>query len=235
MTIFHVLSLFPDFIKSGSGFSILKRAQNNNLIEIINWDLREFGVGKHKNVDDTPYGGGEGMILRYDVVSNAIEKIKKVHKNLYIILLTPQGKLFDQQLCSKLLKLNQDILLICGHYEGFDERIRSFVNLELSIGNYVLSGGELPALVIIDAISRLIPGVLGNKLSTSIETHSFVDPDSRKYLIEYPQYTKPETYNEISVPEILLSGDHNKIAKWRLEQARDKTAKLKLDNKPENV
>lgn len=218
---FHILTLFPEIFGSLS-YSILKRAEDKVLIKIKPYNLRKWGVGKRKQVDDKVYGGGAGMVLKVDVIDKALKSIKSKAKKAKTILLTPQGKVFNQKIAQKFSK-EKDIILICGHYEGFDERIREYlVDEEISIGDYVLTGGELPAMVLVDAVSRLVPGVLGKE--ESIKEESF-----QKGLLEYPQYTLPREYKGWQVPEILLSGNHKKIEEWRTEQALKKTKKRRPD------
>lgn len=195
--------------------SILKRAQDKNLLEINLINLRDFALNKHKTVDDTPYGGGKGMVLKVDVMDRAIKSIlRNTTGKTRIVLLTPQGKRFHQDKVIEMAHSYENIILICGHYEGFDERIRKYlVDEEISIGDFVLTGGELPAMILVDAISRMIPEVISSG-STDEETFMQKDEDSNN-LTEYPQYTKPEVYNDWSVPEILKSGNHTEIKKWR--------------------
>lgn len=228
-----ILTLFPKMFKGFLDESLISRAQKNKIIKIKFWDLRKFATNKHQTVDDKPYGGGPGMVMRIDVVDRALKRLKRKEKKSKIILLTPQGEKFTQK---KALSLSQNssLILICGHYEGFDERIRKLVDLELSIGDYILTGGEIPAQVITDAVVRLIPGVIGKK--ESLKEESFTRPETNPLnpiipytLLEYPQYTKPENFNGQKVPKILLSGNHQKIIKWRQKQALKKTAKNRPD------
>ena len=205
---FEILTIFPKIFDSYFSESIIKRAQNKKKVKINAHDIRNFATDKHRMVDDRPYGGGPGMVLKVEPIYKCIKSIKKKKKSR-IILLTPKGKTFNQRKAQQLTKYNQ-LILICGHYEGFDERIRQFVDEEISIGNYVLTGGEIPAMVIVDTISRLIPDVLGDKNSPKDETFS----KSEKY-IEYPHYTRPENFKGQKVPKILLSGNHKKITAWR--------------------
>ncbi len=215
-----VLSLFPEMFPAVLNNSIIKRAIENELVsfEIINF--RDFSTNKHKAVDDTPYGGGAGMVLAVEPIYNALTSIKRYEK-AFKILLTPQGKQFHQDCVKNLVDMDH-IILICGHYEGFDERVREYVDMELSIGDYVLTGGEIAALVVIDATVRLIPGVLGSQ--ESYENDSFYD----NYL-DYPQYTKPRIFNGFKVPDVLLSGNHQEIAKWRDEMRKKRTAERRPD------
>lgn len=218
---FNVLSLFPEMIENASNFSILKRAVEKEQIKIKAINPRDFTLDKHKKVDDTPYGGGAGMVLMAQPYIDALKSIEKV-ENSQTIILTPQGEPFSQKIALELSNCEQ-INLICGHYEGFDERIRILSKArEISIGDFVLTGGELPALCIIDSVSRLVDGVLGKNESS--EYDSFSDG-----LLEYPQYTKPRVYEGLEVPEVLLSGNHKEIEKWRREKQIEKTRKMRPD------
>lgn len=217
---FHILTLFPEIFGQFS-HSILKRAEDKGLIKIKSYNLRKWGLGKRKQVDDKSFGGGAGMVLKVEVVDKALKFIKSKVKRAKIILLTPQGKVFNQKFAKNFSK-EKNIILICGHYEGFDERIRKLADYEISVGDYVLSGGEFPAMILTDAISRLIPGVLGKE--ESLKEESF-----ENRLLEYPQYTVPREYNGQKVPEVLLSGDHKKIAEWRKEESLKKTKKIRPD------
>jgi len=211
--IINILTLFPSFFESPLSQSIIFKAIEKGKVKFKIYNLRDFGIGKRKNVDAKPYGGGPGMVLRVDVLDKAIQKIKKEDKKTKIILLTPKGKIFNQQIAQKLSK-EKSITLICGHYEGFDERIRDFVDEEISVGNFILSGGESAAIVIIDAIVRLLPQVLGNPSSLQEESFSRIGRNGGMAL-EYPQYTRPRKYKGKEVPSVLLSGDHKKIEEWR--------------------
>lgn len=210
-----IVTLFPEIFKSPFSTSIILRAREKGLLDIDYVNIFDFGLGKRKQTDDTPYGGGPGMILRVDVVARAIDRAKKNNPGAKIILLTPKGKRFTQTIAKNLVKSDK-LILVCGHYEGFDERIRKLVDEELSLGDFVLSGGEAAAIAIIDALNRLIPGVLGKKESTVVETHS------QEGYMEYPQYTRPKTWQGLAVPEILLSGNHQKIADYREKTSRKK-------------
>jgi len=218
---FNIITLFPETIQSLTDYSIIGRAAKNKIIEIKTYNLRDFGIGKYKQVDDTPYGGGAGMVLKVDVLGRAIEKAKSENPDTYVILLTPKGEKYDQKQAKKLSK-KKNITLVCGRYEGFDERVRELVNAEISIGDYVLSGGEIAACAVIDSVSRLISGVLGKE--ESIEEESF-----ENNLLEYPHYTNPREYKGMKVPEVLLSGNHGEIKKWRKEQAKKVTKKRRPD------
>ncbi len=237
---FTILTLFPDMVRTVLGTSMLARAAAAGVVQFDVQDLRQWGQGVHKSVDDTPYGGGAGMVLRIDVVDQAIADINAKRKTqnaklATIILLTPQGKRFDQQRAEELAHANQDLILIVGHYEGFDERIRSLVDEEVSIGDFVLTGGELPALAVVDAVTRLLPGALGSDESVTEESFSRL-PTTDYRLLEYPHYTRPEVYQplsrkvgELAVPDVLRSGDHAKIAAWRQEQALTRTKERRPD------
>lgn len=217
-----ILTLFPDYFDQTLRSSILGRAQTSGTIEFFIHNLRDWAFDNHGTVDDTPYGGGPGMVLKVDVMKQAIDDISdKTKQKPYIILLTPQGKRLDQPICRELAR-NQRILLICGHYEGFDERIRDYVDAQISIGDYVLTGGEPAALVVIDSVVRLLPGVTGHADSTTEESHSLSD-ETGKPLLEYPHYTRPEEFDGKRVPDVLLSGHHAEIKKWRLDQAKKRT------------
>lgn len=235
-----ILTLFPEMFKGPFDESIVKRAQEKKLVEIKIYNLRKWAVDKHGTVDDRPYGGGTGMILMVEPIVKAIEEVKKscpisrVSCREKAILLTPQGKVFNQQMAKKLSKLDH-LILICGHYEGYDERVREFVDEEISIGDYILTGGEIPAMVLVDTIVRLIPGVLEKPEATKCESFSNPQILNTKYqipdtiLLEYPQYTRPENFHSLKVPEILLSGNHQKIAAWREKEALKRTRSRRPD------
>ena len=214
----NILTLFPNMFNSFLDESIIKRAIDNKKVEINIKNLRDYTSDKHKHVDDTPYGGGHGMVLKCEPVFNAINELKK--DNTKVIMLSPQGIPFTQRLAKSLAK-EEDLLFICGHYEGFDERISSICDMELSIGDYVLTGGELPSMVITDSITRLLPGVIEEE---SHEKESFEDN-----LLDYPTYTKPREFNGMKVPDVLLSGDHKKIDEWRKAEAIRATKEKRPD------
>ena len=218
---FNVLTLFPEMVESCCGCSILKRAIENNVIEVKTINPRDFSLDKHKKVDDTPYGGGAGMVLMAQPYVDAYESIEKI-ENSITVMLTPQGEVFNDQICNDLAKYDQ-IVLICGHYEGFDERIRTIISpREISIGDFVLTGGELPALCLIDSISRKIEGTLGKIESADEDSFS-------NGLLEYPHYTKPREYKGLEVPEVLLNGNHKEIEKFRHEQSLERTKLRRKD------
>ncbi|MFH0775709.1 MAG: tRNA (guanosine(37)-N1)-methyltransferase TrmD [bacterium] len=213
-----VITLFPEAIKNPLDFSIISRAKKQGLLEINLHNLYDFAENKHKKVDDYPYGGGPGMVIRPEPLHLAIKSLSPG----YIIYLTPQGSLLTQDLAKGLAE-KEHLIFICGHYEGIDERvIERFVDLELSVGDFVATGGDIPCLLVIDVVARLIPGVLGNP--ESIEIESFSDG-----YLEGPQYTRPSEFEGIKVPEILLSGNHKKIKEWRKEKALEKTRKNRPD------
>ena len=206
----QVFTLYPEIFPGPLAKGIYGKAQNNKLWDLSVINIRDAATDKHKTVDDTPYGGGTGMLLKADVLANSLDQ--NVKKGERIFYLSPKGKIFDQKLAQDLSK-EKSISLICGHFEGVDERVLTTRNIEeISIGDYVLSGGETAALVVLDSVLRLLPGVLGNDKSS-------VDETFQNGLLEYPQYTKPQIWEEKSVPEVLLSGDHSKIKDWRLSQS----------------
>lgn len=212
---FTIITLFREALEPYLKTSMMWKATEKGLAEFDFVNLREFGLGPHKSVDDTPYGGGDGMLLRCEPVFNAIESVKAKDPGAKVILPTPVGKIWDQKMAQNFAETaeNAHYIILCPHYEGYDERILSIVDYKISLGKYVLTGGELPALIIIDSVVRLIPGVLGGETSAQIE--SFSDGDN----LEYPQYTKPYNFRGMTVPDILLSGNHGEIAKWRAEHS----------------
>jgi len=212
-----VISLFPQVIESYMSESMMWKAQRDGHLELDLVNLRDFGEGLRKTVDDTPYGGGDGMVLKAEPVVKAIESVKM--EGSKVILLCPQGKRFIQSKAQELSE-EEHLIFVCGRYEGFDERIRSYVDIQISVGDFVLTGGEIPTMLIIDAAVRLIPGVLGGENSTAEE--SFSDGVS----LEYPHYTRPPEFRGQKVPDVLLSGDHQKVAAWRNEQSEKRTASM---------
>jgi tRNA (guanine37-N1)-methyltransferase len=219
---FHVITLFPEMFESPFRGGMIGRAIEQGLITIHLHALRSYGLGNYKQVDDAPYGGGSGMVMRPEPIAASIDAVMGEHPQLWKVLMTPQGEVFDQALAREFSARPGGILLIAGRYEGIDERVRSMVDQEISIGDYVLSGGELAAMVVIEATGRLLAGVLGNPASLTEE--SFAEPT-----LEYPQYTRPEEFRGMRVPEILLSGDHGKIRAWREAEARRRTARRRPD------
>ncbi len=221
---FHLLTIFPGIFDSYLNESILRRASDKKLVKFKIHNLRDWTSDKHKSVDDTPYGGGAGMLMKIEPLYKALTAIKKLNKKIKpskrkIILLSAAGKTWNQALAKKYSKL-EEIIFVCGRYEGVDARLSHFIDEEISIGDYVLTGGELPALTIIDSITRLLPGVLGNKESIVEESHS------EEGVTEYPQYTRPEVFKvgtkKYAVPKILLEGDHKKIKAWQMNNRRNK-------------
>jgi tRNA (guanine37-N1)-methyltransferase len=214
-----ILTLFPNMFEGVFTESILKRAQESGKVTIELHDFREYTEDPHLKVDDTPFGGGAGMVLMCQPIVDCLEHIKTDDSK--VILLTPSGIPYKQKMAYDLSK-EKHLIIICGHYEGFDERILNFVDMEVSIGDYVLTGGEIPAMVLVDSITRLIPGVIRE------ESH-IEDSFNDKYLLDYPTYTKPRVYRGMEVPEVLISGDHAKVDKWRYEQALKKTEERRPD------
>jgi tRNA (guanine37-N1)-methyltransferase len=221
MLSFTVITIFPRMLDSALRHGVLKKAQGKGLIKVEMVNLRDYTTDRHLTTDDYPYGGGQGMVMKPEPLVAAIEDIRRKAQRTRVVLLAPQGSVFSQQ---DALRLSQEeqIVLICGRYEGIDERVKAFVDEEISIGDYTLSGGEPAAIVVIDAIARLVPGVLGNENSATDE--SFTDG-----LLEYPQYTRPETFRGMNVPEVLLSGDHERIKQWRRERSLEVTRKRRPD------
>lgn len=211
-----IITLFPEMFNGPLDVSMLKKAQDIGALKLEFIDLRQFGVGPRQQVDDMPYGGGDGMVLKPEPVVAAIEAAKESERTPVVILLTPQGDTYTQATTQELSEYDH-LILVCGRYEGFDERIRQFVDMQISIGDYILTGGEIPAMVVADSVTRLLPGVLGGEYSAADE--SFSDGET----LEYPQYTRPEEFRGMKVPDILLSGHHEEIAKWRREQSEQRT------------
>lgn len=204
-----VISLFPEIFAGFFQTSMIWKAQKDNLVKLEAVNLRDFGLGNRQTVDDTPYGGGDGMLLKPEPLFAAVESLKSKVPNSKVLLMTPRGQDYIQAQARQLAEAEEDLIIICGRYEGYDERITSLVDQQISIGPYVLTGGEIPAMVVIDSVVRLIPGVLGGE--TSALNESFSEAGER----EYPQYTRPEDFRGMRVPDVLLSGNHAEIAKWR--------------------
>jgi tRNA (guanine37-N1)-methyltransferase len=217
----HVITLFPEMFGSPLGASIPERAQRKGLLRIFSWNLRDFAAGRHRVTDDTPYGGGQGMVMKPEPIVAAIEAVCDSMRAPWRVLLGPEGRRFDQHAAARLARC-EDLVLVCGRYEGVDERAKAFVDEEISIGDYVLTGGEIPALVIIDTVARLLPGVLGNADSPADESFS-------TGLLEYPQYTRPEEFRGLKVPGVLLSGDHGAVATWRRRESLRRTLERRPD------
>ena len=220
---YHILTLFPDMVMDGLNTSIIGRAVEKGLISIEAINIRDYSKDKHNHVDDAPYGGGAGMVMQPGPVCDSYEDLcRKIGKRPRVLYMTPQGQTFNQSIAEELAK-EEDLVFLCGHYEGIDERALELIVTDyLSVGDYVLTGGELPAMVMIDCISRLVPGVLNNDVSAEIE--SFHDN-----LLEYPQYTRPEVYEGKKVPEVLLSGHHKNIETWRRQQSIKRTLERRPD------
>lgn len=209
----QVISLFPEMFPGVLNQSMLFKAQDKKLVEFEYVNLRDFGLGKRKTVDDTPYGGGDGMLLKPEPLFAAIEACREISPEAEVILMTPRGETFKQSTAIELAANGKDKIFVCARYEGYDERVTTLVDRQISVGNYVLTGGEIPAMTVIDAIVRLIPGVLGGE--TSAENESF---QADNETLEAPQYTRPEEFRGMKVPEVLLSGNHAEIDKWRKVQ-----------------
>ena len=217
---FDVITLFPKAFELIKNLGVITRALDKNLIRMNLHDLREYGEGSHRQVDDKPYGGGAGMVLKPEPIYKVYESIRKLPKSK-TLLMTPQGKVLKQRDLARWSTLNQ-IIIICGQYEGFDERIRYLADEEISIGDYVLSGGEIPAISIINGLTRLLPGTLG-------DPDSLVDESHNSSLLEYPQYTRPQVFRNMKVPDVLTNGNHKDIKLWRKEQQLKRTFKRRKD------
>jgi len=219
---FDVLTVFPEMFASPCGCSLLKKAADRGLIAVYLHDIRNHAEDKHHMTDDAPYGGGGGMVMKVDPIDRALRSVPVIGEDVPVILMTPQGERFNQKIAEE-LAAHPQLILICGHYEGVDERVRTqLVNREISIGDYVLTGGELSAMVIVDAVSRLVPGVLGNCESASSDSFSMG-------ILEYPHYTRPAEYRGWGVPDVLLSGNHREIEAWRRREALRRTRERRPD------
>ena len=218
---FEVVTLFPDMFRSVLEASLLGKAIEKGTLAVTLTDLRAFGLGTHRSVDDSPYGGGAGMVLRPDPLVQAIESIEAARGPAHKVILTPTGSRLDQARVQTLARVPR-LMLICGRYEGFDARVRNFVDDELSVGDFVLSGGELGAMIVVDAVSRLLPGVLGNAASTSEESFE-------RGLLEYPHFTRPPSFRGLDVPEVLLSGDHERVRRYRRRESLLRTRERRPD------
>ena len=210
----QIITLFPEMFEGVFGASMLWKAQKEGAVNYSCINLRDFGIGPRKTVDDTPYGGGDGMVLMIEPLLKAVDTAKRLDTSAKVLLMTPRGDLWKQSVAKQYADADTGLIIICGRYEGYDERITSVVDHQICIGNYVLTGGEIPAMIIADSVTRLLPGVLGGKTSAEIE--SFV-PDDKT--VEAPQYTRPSEYNGMKVPDVLLSGNHAEIEKWRKSDA----------------
>ena len=218
---FAVLSLFPDMFTSPFAQSIIGKAVEKGLLGIATHQLRNYAAGRHQVTDDTPYGGGDGMVMKPEPVWHGIQDMRQRCPEAHVVLMTPQGQRFNQAEAERLAQ-KQALVFVCGRYEGFDERIRSYVDAEYSIGDYVLTGGELPAMVIMDAVARLVPGVLGNAGSARQDSHS-------DGLLEFPHYTRPAEFRGEKVPDVLLSGNHARIEEWRHNEQLKRTEERRPD------
>lgn len=219
-----IFCLFPEMLQSPFDQSIIKRAKERGMVDIVTHNIRDYTHDKHHTVDDYSYGAGPGMVLKPEPIFEAVQTVKKQLdvEEVPVVLLTPQGRLFNQQVAQKLAGYSH-VMIVCGHYEGLDERVREHLATdEISIGDYVLSAGEIAAMVVVDAMVRLTPGVLGSQMSASSDSHS-------EGLLEYPQYTRPQEYQGWSVPSVLLSGNHNEIARWRRQQSILRTSRRRPD------
>ncbi len=205
----QIITLFPEMFEGVLNSSMLRKAQKEKLVEYELINLRDFGIGPRRQVDDIPYGGGDGMVLKPEPLFVAVEAAKKTDPDAQVLLMTPRGVLFSQKMAREFAATEAGLIIICGHYEGYDERIVTLVDKEISVGKYILTGGELPAMVVADAVTRLIPGVLGGE--TSAANESFGAGNEK----EHPHYTRPEEFRGLKVPDVLLSGHHAEIAKWR--------------------
>lgn len=210
----QVITLFPEMLTGVFGASMLWKAQDRDLVKLTTMDLRQFGIGPRKQVDDTPYGGGDGMLLKPEPLFTAVEAAKRNDPDAQVLLMTARGERWVQARAQEMADDPRGLIIICGRYEGYDERITAVVDRQISIGNFVLTGGEIAAMTIVDSVTRLIPGVLGGETSAAIE--SFSDGET----LEFPQYTRPADFRGMKVPDVLLNGHHGEIAKWRAEQQK---------------
>ncbi len=210
----QIITLFPEMFEGVFNSSMLWKAQKENLVEYKLINLRDFGIGPRKTVDDTPYGGGDGMVLRPEPLFAAAEHAQASDPDARVLLMTPRGDIFKQEMAREFAVTGAGLIIICGRYEGYDERITTIVDKEISVGEFVLTGGELPAMIIADAVTRLIPGVLGGETSAQMESHTETG------VVEHPHYTRPEEFRGLKVPEVLLSGNHAEIKKWRSQNSK---------------
>lgn len=220
--IVDIITIFPEMFEGPMSASVIGRARDQGLLTLRTHDLRDWTHDRHRTTDDSPYGGGPGMVMKPEPIFEALESVQSLEPTPgHVVFFTPAGRRFDQRCAHELAELDR-VVMVCGRYEGFDERVLTLADRELSIGDYVLTGGELPAMVVVDAASRLIPGVLG-------DCESSVEESFSASLLEYPQYTRPKVYAGLSVPDVLLSGDHGAIARWRRSEAVRKTARIRPD------
>ncbi len=217
-----VLTLFPDVLAAYLNESILKRAREKQLLDVTLYNIRDYALGPHRQVDDSPYGGGAGMVFKPEPIFRAIDSLKEDGEPRRIVLLSPQGKPFSQSMAEEFSREEKKFVFICGRYEGIDERVKAIVDEEVSIGDYVLTGGELAALIIIDSVTRLVPGTLGDERSIENESFSWG-------MLDYPHYTRPREFRGLDVPKVLVSGNHKDIDRWRRTQALKKTLEVRPD------
>ena len=210
----QIITLFPEMFEGVLNSSMLWKAQKEELVDYSLINLRDFGIGPRKQVDDIPYGGGDGMVLRPEPLFQAVEQAQRIDPDAKVLLMTPRGEIFNQEMAREFAATQAGLIIICGHYEGYDERITTVVDKEVSVGKFILTGGELPAMVIVDAVTRLIPGVLGGETSAQKESFDLYEEK------EHPHYTRPEEYRGLKVPDVLLSGHHAEIEKWRVDNAK---------------
>jgi len=226
---FHVLTIFPDMFESPFSSGLISKAADNRLLKINCHDIRKYSTDSHKTVDDYPFGGGPGMVMKPEPIFSAVEDLQasnKIGDNSRIIVMSPQGRMFDKNIAKELTRYDE-LVLICGRYEGIDDRVvQNLADEELSIGNYILNGGELPAMVVIDAVSRLLPGVVGSE-------QSILEDSLSENLLKYPQYTRPRSFKGLDVPDVLLSGNHKIIEEWRKEKSIEKTNAKRPDLIPD--
>jgi len=226
---FHVLTIFPDMFESPFSSGLISKAADNRLLKINCHDIRKYSTDSHKTVDDYPFGGGPGMVMKPEPIFLAVEDLQasnKIGDNSRIIVMSPQGRMFDKNIAKELTRYDE-LVLICGRYEGIDDRVvQNLADEELSIGNYILNGGELPAMVVIDAVSRLLPGVVGSE-------QSILEDSLSENLLKYPQYTRPRSFKGLDVPDVLLSGNHKIIEEWRKEKSIEKTNAKRPDLIPD--
>ncbi|HAE62839.1 MAG TPA: tRNA (guanosine(37)-N1)-methyltransferase TrmD [Eubacteriaceae bacterium] len=220
---FIILTIFPEFFTSFLESSIIKKALERDLIKATVLNIREFSLNKHQKTDDYPFGGGPGMVMTPQPIADAIKHAKSLSPDAKVIYFTPKGVRYEQHLARRLSENRDDLILICGHYEGVDQRVLDkYVDMEISIGDFITTGGEIPAMILIDSVSRLLEGVLGNEESS-------VDESFSKHLLEFPQYTRPRVFEDMEVPEVLTSGNHKEIAKWRLKMSEQETKDKRPD------
>jgi tRNA (guanine37-N1)-methyltransferase len=220
---FVILSVVPEMFEGFLHTSIVKRAMDKERVAIDVWNIRDFSTNRHKKTDAYPFGGGPGMVMTPQPIADAIKAAKERLPQAKVVYFTPKGQVYDQKICQALADKQEDLILLCGHYEGVDQRVLDrYVDVELSMGDYILTGGEIPAMAVVDSVTRLLDGVLGNAESTDQESFS-------SHLLEYPQYTRPREFEGMSVPEVLLGGNHKEIEQWRRDQAREETRKKRPD------